>query len=483
MSADKQLEAGRIGSSIYAVGRDKAGVTHVAMTSADDRSAVSEFMSEAFGENVVALDDVFAEREDVSSPIAVTPVLRTAEGVAIARQTQLEADTMFSVNQDLNTFMQRELSGAIARGGDNGVDFTPAQFQQFGSLVKRLQFQETRLSDKFQSASSELGRLTSLLNNTSLPESARRQYTEQADALNDMLTTLNPTTQLNTLAQEIATASKGALNISDFTEATPTGLSNMFGIDQGTAGALLNAGEELPLDSPWSYVDSGVSGFGLYSAVDSGLVSPTEVQWVVKAFDRFTYRTRPESEPGVPEDSRALLRHKTAIQPMFDSAFMAIKSGRSAWGVQGILDTVGEKMDAEGLSPREAHSFLGSVGRAMRDDRVALSDVQAVLEEMPYSIRGASASRTDMKVLTGIMTSAAEVHNSAKATLLVNMSDGFVDTPSGVTLAQDARQAIECYHTYGVWPNDALLCRQLFDLHEVYPFVTEVRAERSTTTD
>jgi len=45
-----------------------------------------------------------------------------------------------------------------------------------------------------------------------------------------------------------------------------------------------------------------------------------------------------------------------------------------------------------------------------------------------------------------------------------------------------AEQAMAAFRDLGVWPNDATLCRQLFDLDELYPFVTRVEQEQSTTT-
>jgi hypothetical protein len=45
-----------------------------------------------------------------------------------------------------------------------------------------------------------------------------------------------------------------------------------------------------------------------------------------------------------------------------------------------------------------------------------------------------------------------------------------------------AREVIEKVHDIGLWPNDATICVQFFPyLQELYPFVTEVRQEQSTT--
>lgn len=45
-----------------------------------------------------------------------------------------------------------------------------------------------------------------------------------------------------------------------------------------------------------------------------------------------------------------------------------------------------------------------------------------------------------------------------------------------------AKELIDKYHEIGVWPNDAILCRQLLPyLEEYYPFVTRVNQTQSTT--
>ena len=54
-------------------------------------------------------------------------------------------------------------------------------------------------------------------------------------------------------------------------------------------------------------------------------------------------------------------------------------------------------------------------------------------------------------------------------------NSAYVITPAG------ALWLFEIVKEIGAWPNDALLCRQLVDgLQEYYPYITEVRSERST---
>lgn len=46
-----------------------------------------------------------------------------------------------------------------------------------------------------------------------------------------------------------------------------------------------------------------------------------------------------------------------------------------------------------------------------------------------------------------------------------------------------AQKAIDKYHELGVWPNDAMICKQLFPcLEEYYPFITKVVQAKSTST-
>ncbi len=60
--------------------------------------------------------------------------------------------------------------------------------------------------------------------------------------------------------------------------------------------------------------------------------------------------------------------------------------------------------------------------------------------------------------------------------------DGLAGNSAYIISPETAQRCAELYHKYGVWPNDATLCRQLVPgLMEVYPFVTEVRQTQSTS--
>jgi len=59
--------------------------------------------------------------------------------------------------------------------------------------------------------------------------------------------------------------------------------------------------------------------------------------------------------------------------------------------------------------------------------------------------------------------------------------DGLAGNSAYVIKPSHAKILLELVHEHGLWPNDAIMCRQLIhDLEEHYPFITEVRAERST---
>lgn len=61
-----------------------------------------------------------------------------------------------------------------------------------------------------------------------------------------------------------------------------------------------------------------------------------------------------------------------------------------------------------------------------------------------------------------------------------SVPDGLSGGSAYVITPQAAAQAVDMVERVGMWPNDAILCRQLgFDLYEVYPFVTHVEAARS----
>jgi GR25 family glycosyltransferase involved in LPS biosynthesis len=60
--------------------------------------------------------------------------------------------------------------------------------------------------------------------------------------------------------------------------------------------------------------------------------------------------------------------------------------------------------------------------------------------------------------------------------------DGLAGNSAYLIQPSAAESMISLAHHVGLWPNDALMCRQLFpDLQEIYPFVTQVQQEKSTT--
>lgn len=59
--------------------------------------------------------------------------------------------------------------------------------------------------------------------------------------------------------------------------------------------------------------------------------------------------------------------------------------------------------------------------------------------------------------------------------------DGLAGGSAYVLQPHTALYLMELTREIGVWPNDALLCRQLVDgLQEHYPFITEARPDMST---
>jgi GR25 family glycosyltransferase involved in LPS biosynthesis len=62
-----------------------------------------------------------------------------------------------------------------------------------------------------------------------------------------------------------------------------------------------------------------------------------------------------------------------------------------------------------------------------------------------------------------------------------DVPDGLAGNSAYVIKPAAARAAIEKVREVGLWPNDAMLCRQFFDLQELYPFVTRVEQEVSTS--
>lgn len=64
-----------------------------------------------------------------------------------------------------------------------------------------------------------------------------------------------------------------------------------------------------------------------------------------------------------------------------------------------------------------------------------------------------------------------------------NVPDGLAGNSAYIISPKIAKQMIDLTYYYGVWPNDALMCRQLLPntLQEIYPFVTKVNQQRSTS--
>lgn len=59
--------------------------------------------------------------------------------------------------------------------------------------------------------------------------------------------------------------------------------------------------------------------------------------------------------------------------------------------------------------------------------------------------------------------------------------DGLAGNSAYVLKPHAALELIEMVRRVGVWPNDALMCRQLFPLEEYFPFITRVEQELSTS--
>lgn len=59
--------------------------------------------------------------------------------------------------------------------------------------------------------------------------------------------------------------------------------------------------------------------------------------------------------------------------------------------------------------------------------------------------------------------------------------DGLAGNSAYVVKPHAAQLLMDAFREFGVWPNDATMCRQLFFLQELFPFVTKVDQELSTT--
>jgi GR25 family glycosyltransferase involved in LPS biosynthesis len=62
-----------------------------------------------------------------------------------------------------------------------------------------------------------------------------------------------------------------------------------------------------------------------------------------------------------------------------------------------------------------------------------------------------------------------------------DVPDGLAGNSAYVIRPRAAGDLCAMARKIGLWPNDALMCRQLFDLQELYPFVTHVEQTVSTT--
>jgi hypothetical protein len=61
--------------------------------------------------------------------------------------------------------------------------------------------------------------------------------------------------------------------------------------------------------------------------------------------------------------------------------------------------------------------------------------------------------------------------------------DGFSGNSAYIVKPWAAEKFIKAYTKYGVWPNDATICLQLFPwLEEYYPFITVINQSQSTST-
>jgi GR25 family glycosyltransferase involved in LPS biosynthesis len=59
--------------------------------------------------------------------------------------------------------------------------------------------------------------------------------------------------------------------------------------------------------------------------------------------------------------------------------------------------------------------------------------------------------------------------------------DGLAGNSAYVIKPHAAQKLVDLFQEYGVWPNDAMMCVQLFpDMQEHYPFITKVSGEGST---
>jgi GR25 family glycosyltransferase involved in LPS biosynthesis len=63
-----------------------------------------------------------------------------------------------------------------------------------------------------------------------------------------------------------------------------------------------------------------------------------------------------------------------------------------------------------------------------------------------------------------------------------DIPDGLAGNSAYIVTPSAARELVNTMQALGVWPNDAMICKQLFPkLEELYPFVTVVKQTQSTT--
>jgi GR25 family glycosyltransferase involved in LPS biosynthesis len=64
-----------------------------------------------------------------------------------------------------------------------------------------------------------------------------------------------------------------------------------------------------------------------------------------------------------------------------------------------------------------------------------------------------------------------------------NCPDGLAGASAYIITPKAAQQAIDFIMEHGIWPNDALICKQLFSCKALYPYATKVIQSKSTTSD
>jgi GR25 family glycosyltransferase involved in LPS biosynthesis len=63
-----------------------------------------------------------------------------------------------------------------------------------------------------------------------------------------------------------------------------------------------------------------------------------------------------------------------------------------------------------------------------------------------------------------------------------DIPDGLAGNSAYLIRPQFVKEVIDKTKEVGLWPNDAIICQQIFPyLEECYPFITEVKQEKSTT--